>query len=508
MDQFWEEFETGEIHFRDKWQFELKSEFSPDHGQKQSEYTQEFYIFIPAALQVNSQTYSKDDFFRAETNLIRLQTPELTFEELLDPEFPNSPLTKLQALQGSIEKPATLQTMELELKLFANIYRKTLRNEVRPLIRSLEQSQSNIEIDQCKLKITKLLSQIERTKNAFLTQQEAVFQKPEGVLLRPVFEYIREVMSISLNSSMSSLLEAIRQKNDQIFKSSDHEISLLLLEEKKYREERLQEPNQLDKNGVDNEAILHQSGLLNKFILDALQLKTQKRAINEKFRWLIGGAAAAVAMFLYLLALIWQGAIFVINSFPFVFFTVVLYVIKDRIKEEFKNLSYKHVFRWFPDYTTEILLPSGKTVIGKVHESFSFIGERQVPLEIQHLRNQGFHSYLEMIKRQEEVIYFKKKIVVCERKELEAPLHGLSIIFRFNLHRFFEKGSDPYESYTTIDTETLELVHLKLPKVYHVNIILKNTYSQANMPEKVEYKKVRIVADKEGVKRVESLMGG
>lgn len=503
MDQFWEEFEAGEIHFRDKWQFELKSEFSPDHGQKQSEYAQEFYIFIPSALQINSQTYSKDEFFRAETNLIRLQTPELTFEELLNS---NSPLAKLQALQESIEKPATLQSMELELKLFANIFRKTLRNAVRPLLRSLEQSKNNAEIDQCKVKIMDLLSQIERTKKAFLVQQEAVFQRPEGVLLRPIFEYIREVMSISLNSLMASLLEAIRQKSDPLLNHCDHEITALLLEEKKYREERLKEPNQFDKNGVENEAILHQSGLLNKFILDALQLKTRKLAINEKYRSLIGGFAAALAMFLYLLAFIWQGAIFVINSFPFVFFTVVLYVVKDRMKEELKNLSYKHVFRWFPDYTTEISLPSGKTVIGKVHESFSFIDEQQVPLEIQHLRNQGFHSYLEMIKRQEDVIYYKKKVVVYERKDLEPPLRGLSIIFRFNLHHFFNKGSNPYEFYTTIDAETLELIHLQLAKVYHVNIILKNTYLQADMPEKVEYKKVRIVADKEGVKRIESLI--
>lgn len=506
MDQFWEEFEAGEIHFRDKWQFELKSEFSPDHDHKQSEYTQEFFIFIPAALQINPQTYSKDEFFRAETNLIRFQTPDLTFEELLDPNFSNSPLTKLQALQEGEVKPAALQAMEKELKLFANVFRKTLRNAVRPLIRSIEQSESGEEIDRCKTNILELLSQVERTKKVILAQQNAILLRPEGVLLYPVFENIREVMSISLNSLLANLLETVRLKSDPRLSSCDHELSTILLEEKKYREDRLKEPNQFDKDSAANESILHQSGLLNKFILDALQLKTRKLAINEKYRSLIGGFAAAMAMFLYLMAFIWQGAIFVINSLPFVFFTVMLYVIKDRIKEELKNLSYKHVFRWFPDYTTEISLPSNGMVVGKVHESFSFIDENQVPLDIQHLRNQGFHTYLEMIKRQENVIYFKKKVIVYERKDIEAPLQGLSIIFRFNLQGFFSKGSDPHEPYTTIDDETLELIHIQLPKVYHVNIILKNSYLQMNMSEKVEYKKVRIVADKEGVKRIESLL--
>jgi hypothetical protein len=375
------------------------------------------------------------------------------------------------------------------------------------LIESIEQSESREEIAKCKMNVTDLLSQIAQTKNAFTSKRDAILQRCESVHLRSLFEYIREIMSISLNSLMSSLLEAVRQKSDSQLSSCDHEIAILLLEEKKYREERLKEPNQFDKNAAKNEAILHQSGLLNKFILDVLQLKTRKLAINEKYRSLIGGFAAAMAMFLYLMAFIWQGSIFVINSFPFVLITVILYVIKDRLKEELKNLSYKHVFRWFPDYTTEIALPSGKPVIGKVHESFSFIDEQQVPFEIQQLRNQGFHTYLEMIKRQEEVIYFKKKVFVYERKDVDAPLQGLSIIFRFNLKGFFTKGSDPYEPYTTIDSETLELIHTLLPKVYHINIILKNTYSQANMWDKVEFKKVRIVADTDGVKRIESPMG-
>ena len=96
MDPFWEEFETGEIHFRDKWQFELKSEFSPIPGQKQSEYTQEFFIFVPTALQINPQTYTKNDFFRDQTNLIRLQTPIFTFDELLSPFSLRSPLVKIK----------------------------------------------------------------------------------------------------------------------------------------------------------------------------------------------------------------------------------------------------------------------------------------------------------------------------------------------------------------------------------------------------------------------------
>ena len=140
MDPSWEEHEAGEIHIRDIWQFELKSEFSPLSMQKQSEYTQEFFIFIPDALQINTYTYRKENFFRDETNLIRFKTPQLSFEGLLDPSNKLSPLARLWALQPEISREAVARTVESELKLFASIFRKTLRRSVSALTQALHQT--------------------------------------------------------------------------------------------------------------------------------------------------------------------------------------------------------------------------------------------------------------------------------------------------------------------------------------------------------------------------------
>lgn len=505
MDPFWDEFETGEIHFRDKWQFELISEFSPIPGQKQSEYTQEFFIFVPSTLQINPQTYIKKDFFRDETNLIRLQTPNLTFEELLNPFSLDSPLVKLKELQSSIQLKASAIEMEQELKLFASIYCRTIRNEVYTLVQAIDKAMQPAEILNCKADIEEFLSNIEKVNSEFKAIQENILKYPEGLALHHIFGYIQDAISVSINSSIAVLLEAVRQKSDPHFNGCDNALSHLLLREKKHREQKLKEPDQLEKNDIQNEAILHQSGLLNRFIHDALQLKTQRLAIDEKYQTLIGSFSAGLAMTVFLILFVWQGAIFVINSLPFLLFTVLIYVVKDRIKEELKSLSYKHVFKWFPDFTTEIFLPEYPEVIGKVHESFSFIPVNKVPMDISHLRNQEFHSYLEMIKRQEHVIHYKRKIVIYGLTQREKQIKGLKILFRYDIHNFLIKGSNPYEPYTTLDSETLELSHISLPKVYHINIILKNTYRQPDLSEKVEWKKFRIVADKEGIKRIVNL---
>jgi len=502
MDKFWEEFETGEIHFRDKWQFELKSEFFPISDLKQSEYIQEFFIFIPNSLQINSQTYTKSDFYHDQTNLIRFKTPDISFTELVNPHNHHSPLTRLM----EVKSDTPTSTIEFELKLFANIFRSNLRKLGYPLIFLVEKAHNNDEFGECKYQLEKLLYEIGQTLNKFDDVKNAILQQPNRLSLQPIFGYIKDMMSISLNSTMTGLLEAVRSKQQPLLHSVDQSICQLLTREKKYRESRLEEPSQFSTDPGMNESILYQSGLLNKFTMDALQLQTKRLAVDQKFRTLVAGMAAAVAMLLFLLLYIWQGAVFVINSLPFVIFTVVIYVLKDRLKEELKNLSYKHMVRWFPDYTTEIRSPSGNTVIGKMHESFTFMESEEVSTDIWRLRNEGYHTYLDMIKRPEQVIYYKKIVGIYQNPQtITSRLQALNIIFRHDIHKFLAKGSNPYEPYVTLDPETLELTQIFLPKVYHINIILKNTYLTPDLSQKIEYKKFRLVVDKDGIKRIESL---
>src|ERR1700722_13915917 len=92
-----EDVETGKIHFRDKWQFELKSDLYPFSERKEDNLVQEFYFFIPNSLQINDQTYTKVQFYQDQTNLVRLKTPRFSFNELIDPLNAESPLTRLRS---------------------------------------------------------------------------------------------------------------------------------------------------------------------------------------------------------------------------------------------------------------------------------------------------------------------------------------------------------------------------------------------------------------------------
>lgn len=507
MDKVWEDFETGEIHVRDKWQFELKSDFYPISSKVESVFTQEFYIFIPNSLQINDQTYSKARFYEDQTNLIRYKTPEFSFSQLNNPSNPDSPLVRLRGFNLHSDHSSEKTAFVRELKLFVNIFRSTLRDSVHSLIQFIKPNCNQEALNNYHEQIDQLISNMRTTLQLYNEEEKLLkINWSENEFIK-LFDYTRDYLSITINNSLSALLEAVRKLHEPSLQIIDEELCQILREEKKYREEKQLEPSLHQNDIYLSESILYQSGLLNKFFIDVLLLNTSRAAIDQKYRNLIGGIAAAVAMLFYILLFIWQGAVFVINSEPFILFTVIIYVLKDRLKDELKTLSFNQAFRWFSDYKTEIISPSGRFVIGELKESFSFIDEKYVPENIAITRNREFHTYLETIKRPERVIYYKKNITVHQNinRTAKPRLNALNIIFRYDIHRFLTKASDPYEPHVTLDFETLELTHMELPKIYHVNIILKNTYERIDGSQHVELKKFRLVLDKEGIKRVENI---
>lgn len=507
MDKFWDDFETGEIHVRDKWQFELKSEFIPIPTQLESEFTQEFYVFIPNSLQINDQTYPKARFYEDQTNLIRYKTPKFSFAQLTDLRNPSSPLVRLRVYKEQNQNAEVKYALERELKLFANIFRSALRDYAHAIVEELQNNSSPDQRKKTHSKIHELIINVRLALKLYSLEEEELMKKRTDHDEIKLFGYVRDYISITINNSFSAVLENVRHLHDHSFEDTDELLCQILIDEKKYREERNLEPLQIRQESTLNESILYQSGLLNKFFIDVLLLNTSRAAIDQKYRNLIGGIAAAIAMLFYILLFIWQGAVFVINSEPFILFTVIIYVLKDRLKDELKTLSFNQAFKWFSDFKTEIISPSGRYVVGELKESFSFIDESYVPKAITEMRNREFHTYLETIKRPERVIYYKKTIKIFQRPDKKTPprLQALNFIFRYDIHRFLIKASDPYEPHVTLDSETLELTHTELPKIYHVNIILKNTLAQLDGTKKIELKKFRLVIDKEGIKRVENI---
>ncbi len=499
MNSFWNDLYYEDIHFRDSLQFEVESDFAPIRNVEKNISTQEFYFFIPSALQIDSQTYSKEQFYKDRTNLIRYKTPEFTFRDLLNLNNPLSPLMRIQGMKRAELNPSNILVIQDELKLLGNIVRSALRMNVRSLLGFLEEPV-------LQEKTLRFCKDVREFRKVFLgVKKECEMHWTEDPII--TFRYVDEFISSSIDYYLTGFLEYLRASKLDNIHDINGELCEIITHEKKYRQEIYHESNELlDDDPGAKERVLYHKGLLNKYVLDALLLNFERTSWAERYGNIAAGLAAGIAMLVYVLLIFLNFPNLGFNSLPFLLFTVVIYVLKDRIKDSLKALFHRHAVVWFSDYTTQVQDPEGEKVLGKLKEIFSFVSEGSVPDDIVHVRETAFNTDLRFFKRRETVFYYKKEMELGADEELiRARRHKLHNVFLFNIHALIEKASNPFESYLNLDPETLEIRQEVLPKVYHINIVIKNTTSEPDAQAKVSLKKFRLIIDKTGIKRVETV---
>jgi len=511
LERFFTDLYYEDIHFRDSLQFELQSDFAPLRYAKKSfsVSTQEFYLFIPSALQINRHTYSKEQFYKDRTNLIRFKTPEFTFRELIDEKNTLSPLHRLDAMSLSILSGDAHLMFQDELKLLANIVRSALRVGVR----SFSQELFYVKKKQVETKISGQIMQfckdLDLFRASFLALQKQYVTKGLGQYSESVIECflaVDEFISSSVDYYLTGFLEYIRQEGFENIHGIDLELCRIISQEEKHRKETFNEAENIFKEDTKSqEQFMHHKSLLNKYVADALLLGVERTSWAEKYGNLVAAFAAGVAMLIYVFLVFLNVPYFGINSLSFLLVTVVLYVLKDRIKDGLKTTFHKRAVLWFSDYTTHIRQEESDKELGKLKEFFSFVDAEDLPEEVVDIRKGEFGADLRFFTQPETIFYYKKQMLISDifypKKVRRHKLHN---IFLFNIHLLLEKASDPFDSFSTLDQHTMEIKSFLLPKVYHLNIVMKNTTTRGDTVH-VDWKKFRLVLDKNGIKRVESL---
>jgi hypothetical protein len=511
MDELLDDYNTGRIQLRDKWQFELKSDLFPLSTSRNNIIQQEFYFFIPNSLQINDATYSKAQFYRDQTNLIRFKTPAFTLEELIKPEYPESPLIRLKLLLNDPLCHEKIGVILEEIKLLGNVFHSALRNQIVFFMNTLNKPLDHHEFAPLSKAILEVCQQIDQFCLLLKDLKPSGLENIQAEEVKISLNYIQEFVSLKIHDYFTALLYRLRLFSNPVFNALDERLSNILLREQQFRQEKFGETIPTASETEQNEYILYRKGLLNKFVIDPLLLKINREATSQRYRNIIGAIPAGVAMLVYLMVLfLWQspsgqGNFLLVNSQALILLTVIVYILKDRIKEELKFLSFQKAAQWFSDYRTEIFSLED-TVLGSIKETFYFIEENKLTSEVLEIRNRQFHNILEDIKRPEKVIYYKKVVNINKKpKTLETRFYGLNIIFRFDIHHFLTKCENSYHTYLNLNPETLKLTKIQLPRVYHINIILKNTKALPDGGLDIELNKYRLVVDKNGIKRIEQV---
>jgi len=184
---------------------------------------------------------------------------------------------------------------------------------------------------------------------------------------------------------------------------------------------------------------------------------------------------------------------------------VLVYILKDRIKELGRDKFQGGLFRHLPDCKEKIWYRNYQgnvESVGVIHETQEYLSKiADIPQEIINFRSyrQKGH-YLE----HENVIRYHKKIILEGKKivKLGYDINAVKDIVRFNVKRFINLLDDP-EYTRSFFKNNGESYSVKLPKVYYLDMVF--SYSQQSIAGKmrsVALDSTRLILDKSGIVRV------
>jgi len=107
----------------------------------------------------------------------------------------------------------------------------------------------------------------------------------------------------------------------------------------------------------------------------------------------------------------------------------------------------------------------------------------------------------------ERVFKYKKEIILYPEVIIKSHerRRDLNDIMRFNVRELVAQADDAAVDYPYVDPATGDLRTAACSRVYHINLVMKYTYYDRDDQVTIHYERMRIVAGKEGIVRLEEV---
>ncbi|MBN1802581.1 MAG: hypothetical protein JW891_13800 [Candidatus Lokiarchaeota archaeon] len=498
---------SSSIKRHDLYNFESKIDYryslERPHDKRKTSYLMDMYFFVPQALQINKEKYSKTQFYSDLNNKIRFKTPQMSIKGILDQKNDLSPLNvikeNLEKIEFGDNRIFLVKTITRELKLLASIVKTTLRDEYDFLV---DYCKYNSKPDDISTTVQRDLDKLQQFKEEMRSIGRRLAKIQVPVELKDAFMYSSEYISLQLEKWSNHILLEL---NKQLIPNIKGLIINFIEDEQSYRASLNSKLIILE--GSSNEEYSYFEGITKKYVQSVLYLIKKKKDPQSSSIQLFYSIAAGLAMFMSLFLGFLLLANFEENSFPFIIGAIIIYMLKDRIKDAIKGMAQKAASFLFPDRRVDIIDGFYGEKIGESKEKVGFTDHDKIPQEILMIRQSSNKDSIETEGKPEECILFRKKIDLYKKTidKLHTRRKDISDITRFNIYNFLRYADDPQEQVLYWNRSEQLLKSMKISKEYHVNIVIKMTTFQEKSNINVYYKKYRIVLDQQGIKRVKEL---
>ena len=501
-----------EVH--DRKQFELKLEYQPSGTDPKSEYLVETILFIPRSLNIDAETWSRDQFYADIHNYVRLKTPVLSFDEILTGS--HSPLVQLeQRLPLGLMGPVS--EVVYDAKMLACVARGALRRFSRGMKKECAHLLSGAENEKCappdspahlmELARKSIHSSQEilrrfRSTSARLAEKYELDQKAQAAL-RLVDEY----MSLTVEQFFRRIvvqMEAMPRSG--IYVDLRRELMDVVIGDESYRRTK-KLPSVLTAEG-DNEEYTHRIGFLKKFCMNILFLKVQRSSKRKAWEEVLFAIAAGGSMAFALGVGLFAQSRYPQASFNFFMLAVVGYMFKDRMKDALRRMLAAYMGKFLYERSTVIVDPVTLDDVGVCREKLDYGSSVQIPPEIASLRAQDDLATVAQSELTEMVIRYRKRIALDSEmlpRIADGIISGVTDIIRLNIDRLLHDMDDPEYALDYVDLEDFSVGKLQMVKSYRVDVAFRFAVDDGRH-QRTTVRLVRLVLDRNGIKRMTDLV--
>lgn len=473
----------------DNFSLEIKESFVVRPNVRDNHFAVNTWIFVPNSLDINPQTYGKDQFYRDVKSNVRLITPVFLLRDIAGGEA--QPLEFLRRAMHTMASQPTEQNVaeyEYQIKMFCAIAKSALRDEALHITSCQKASDVEFLTDQ-------YTQNLERLLDAFRGLRQIINVPIVTETVRSYYFFGDEFLGHIASLYSLRVLAALRQS--KVYRQVQEPLVRVLTENEAYKES-MGYPTAREDDPQKNRDLVFQHGILKKYVESDLYLNLRKKKDGVAVEQILYSIAAGMAMIFATVVSFSVQKNFGSLSIPLFIALIVSYMLKDRIKE---LIRYYFAYRLGKKYfDNKALVKIKDQEVGWMKEGVDFISDRKTPNEVLEIRNRSALLQAENRIFDEKIILYRK-LVYIDSQKLEANnvyrVEGINDIFRLHVNRFTLKMDNPQQPLQVItpDGQVKEIVS---QKIYFVNLVIQVRYE-----DRVEYQRIRLKLTREGIQGVE-----
>ncbi len=523
-----------EFSLHDRYQVEIKFDFPLNKQDQHSRFRIESYLFLPASIGINPDSYTREYFYRDFSSLTRYDVPSLSLQQVLDTGLEISPLSRLVVMQNPIRRDngrvsgSAGKAVRYELCVLGCIARERILDCVRATYERLTPPISkagwnaNWLEETCEL-AGACFEQVEKVEQRLrsLKREYAAMTQDREVL--ESFEYVDEAISIECQraaAQIAAMLANAREKDAPL--GGPNALSLLktlpsLYEREEKHREQAGYPSMLEEEkGVTaqhiNEHLIYRQGLLRNYCHDVLMLTTFTQPGSKSMQTLLNAMAAMAAMFVFLVVLYFVQKRVSADGLLYLALPVLAYALKDRVKDGLKLAFAKRATGMLRDHEVELIdRRTDPLLVGKVYDVFNFVVFKKLPDDIREIRARSAVAEHADEGRPEQVLRHEREMLLHVDRVFQRHkrVDCICTKYRLSVRHMLFRMDEPVKSIEVLrkceaQPEAWIADSVQARKVYHANLVLKVSSEDATGKWHAQLRKFRLILTREGIVRYET----